>query len=43
MKITALLLLTLVAISYFLHAQTNAKPQLSQEYIDVLGVRVRLV
>lgn len=37
-----LFLLSLVAISSILHAQTNANPQLSQEYIDVLGVRVRL-
>jgi hypothetical protein len=42
MKITVIALLTLAAISSLLHAQTNAKPQLSQEYIDVLGVRVRL-
>ena len=42
MKTTVLALLTLVAISSFLYPQTNAKPQLSQEYIDILGVRVRL-
>jgi hypothetical protein len=42
MRITVLALLTLVAISSFLYPQTNAKPQLSQEYIDILGVRVRL-
>jgi len=42
MRITALTVFTLAAISSFLYAQTNAKPQLSQEYIDVLGVRVRL-
>src|SRR5271168_1261720 len=42
MKTTALALLTLVAVSTFLYAQTNAKPQFSQEYIDILGVRVRL-
>ena len=42
MKITVLALLTLVAICSFVYAQSNTKPQLSQEYIDILGVRVRL-
>jgi hypothetical protein len=42
MKITALAVLILAAISSFVYAQSYPKPQLSQEYIDVLGVRVRL-
>jgi hypothetical protein len=42
MKITALFILTLVTISSLIYSQTNAKPQISQEYIDVRGVRVRL-
>jgi hypothetical protein len=42
MKITALAVLILAAISSFVYAQSYPKPQLSQEYIDVLGDRVRL-
>lgn len=42
MKITVIALLLAAAVSPFLYAQSNTKAQLSQEYIDILGVRVRL-
>jgi hypothetical protein len=43
MKTTTLVLMVaLVTISSFVYAQSDPKPQLSQEYVDILGVRVRL-
>lgn len=42
MKRIAVVVLTLVVISSFLYAQQKSSAQLSKEYIDVLGSRLRL-
>jgi hypothetical protein len=42
MRKTALALLTVTVVTTLVYAQTESKPNLSQEYIEILGVKVRL-